>query len=110
MMQPSFPAGVIHNTTTNRYHPVVFYAAPKPSEAGESVVRHRSKGHHMEGFATMDEANAFIASQPTWRLYDVIWEWDGNEVPAIVFYFPLVEDGGIRRSTKNGETDECAKD
>jgi hypothetical protein len=88
-MPETFPASVIHNKATGRYHPVVFYPSPKPSEAGDTVVRHRSKCHHTEGFATMAEACEFITAQPTWRMYDVMWEWDGDGVPVIVFWFPL---------------------
>ncbi len=90
-MGAAFPAGVLRNTATGRFHPIVFYASPKPSEAGESIVRHRSKQHHTAGFATMDEAVEWIVAQPTWRPTGLVWVWDGEGVPAITHWFALAE-------------------
>ena len=70
-----FPAGVLRNTATGRFHPIVFYASPKPSEAGESIVRHRSKQHHTAGVATMNAAGlrgALISSATSSSAMDSI--------------------------------------
>lgn len=91
-MPETFPAGVLRNTATDRFHPIVFYPSPRPSEAGESVVRHRSKGHHTAGFDTLDEAIAFINARPTWRHTRLVWAWDGEGIPALTFSFPLPDD------------------
>lgn len=91
-MSETFPAGVLRNTATGRFHPIVFYPSPRPSEAGDLTVRHRSKGHHTAGFDTMDEAVAFIDARPTWRHTRLVWAWDGEGVPALTFSFPLPDD------------------
>ena len=84
-----YPTGMLKNTATGRFHPIVFRPAPMPggSDLDASAQRYKSLGHHTEGFATEDEAIASIKAQPTWDWTGVAWEWDGNDVPATVEWF-----------------------
>lgn len=90
------PTGVLHNTATGRYHPILFYAFPRPSEAGETLVRHRSMGHHTLGFETLEEAVAWISSRSDLRATGLVWEWDGTGTPAMTTLFEtsVARDGG----------------
>jgi len=89
---------MLHNTTTDRWHPIVFCEAPLPScDIGESPVRHKSSGHHTTGFATRDEALAACVAikaqmQPEaigdiQECLDKAFPWDGDGVPAMVVFF-----------------------
>lgn len=84
-------AGVLVNLATQRFHPIIFRPAPRPSEdvCVGRVCRHKSIGHHTEGFGTFDEAVAWIeADERYWPSYS-LHEWDGNEVPASIAFFPF---------------------
>ena len=85
-----YPVGMLHNTATGRYHPIVFRPAPMPSgaDAEMGAMRYRSRGHHTEGFATLAEADAHIAERPEWTASGLAWEWDGTGVPALTEWFP----------------------
>lgn len=87
----AFPAGVLHNTVRDRFHPVVFRPAPMPScvDVESGAMRHRSKMHHAEGFATLAEAEAHIAAHASWRATGIVWEWDGVAEPRITHWFTL---------------------
>ena len=82
-----FPTGLLHNTRTDRWHPVVFYASPLPSEAGERVCRHFSRETHTAGFATRAEAADFVRRQDDQRFVDAAWNWDGIEFRQFQWYF-----------------------
>jgi hypothetical protein len=43
-------------------------------------------GHHTEGFDTKDEAVAFIKSTPAMDLMVDTFEWDGEDIPAMVVW------------------------
>ena len=75
------PAGVLYNVETGRHHPVVFRPAPRPSDDGP-VIRYRSRGHHTEGFDTLEQAKAFMA-EVGWTDIGAVWNWDGSGVPAL---------------------------
>jgi hypothetical protein len=90
---------MLHNTKLNRWHPILFSEnpLPGPSEPGK-IVRHKSAGHHTEGFATQAEANADAeklairvretSGDGACRLMlDRVYEWDGTDVPAMVEFF-----------------------
>lgn len=90
MQQKPFPAGVLRNTKASLFHPIVFRRAPMPSEGGcdeNAVQRHKSIGHHTDGFATLAEAQAHIATQKNWEDKGVVWAWDGEESAHMVFWF-----------------------
>lgn len=75
-------AALLKNTRTGRFHPMPFRPSPRPSDDAEpgKVCRHRSIGHHTDGFASKDAALAFIQAEgwtPT-----VVYEWDGTGIPA----------------------------
>jgi hypothetical protein len=79
---------MLHNTGKDRWHPILFDAAPLPG--GESsIVRHRSRMHHTDGFDTREaaEKNArddLAQKIPGCRLaLERVIEWDGEGVPAL---------------------------
>jgi hypothetical protein len=96
---------LLHNPLAQRWHPVLFYESPLPGpDTPDKPVRHRSKGHHTEGFATREEALAYIETEmlpavrkisigePTLSC-DKAFPWDGDGVPAMVVYFSAPVDG-----------------
>lgn len=85
--QVIYPAGILINKKTRRFHPIVFRPAPRPSESFGEPCRHKSIGHHTEGFDTREEANAEIESQPSWNQTGCVWEWSGEDIPAFSWIF-----------------------
>ncbi len=90
-------AALIHDTSKDRWHPVLMEEKPLPGPDGpDKPVRHKSKGHHTTGFATREEAtdhvqnewprNEAIGTNFTDRT-DVVFEWDGEGIPAITCFF-----------------------
>ncbi len=85
----SYPTGILINTATGRFHPISFREAPFPGgQQPPGGRRHKSIGHHTEGFATMADAEAWIAANPD-RIEATgrTWQWDGKDVPAMVEFF-----------------------
>lgn len=82
------PAGILKNTKTGRFHPIVFRPGPRPSDDGD-IVRHKSLGHHPDGFETIDAARASLAERPGYKDSGLEWEWNGEETPAITCDFSL---------------------
>jgi hypothetical protein len=82
------PYGMLFNTKTNRYHPIVFRPAPLLSDE-TNYFRYKSKGHHTGGFDTIEEAKASINDK---EYYDtgMVWDWDGIDIPAMVQWFSKV--------------------
>ncbi len=84
-----FLAGMLHNTATGRYHPIIFRPAPSfmdgdgPSEHG----RFRSAFHHTAGFESEAEARAFVEANPGYVWTGTAWAWDGHGVPAMTAWF-----------------------
>jgi hypothetical protein len=89
-----FPVGMLHNTATNRYHPIVFRPAPSTSDGSgpAKAFRYRSKGHHTAGFDTKEEAMQNIAKQPAFEWSGLEWAWDGVEMPAMTWWFTFDDD------------------
>lgn len=83
----------LHNTATNRFHPILFKESPLPGGSGPS--RHKSVGHHTKGFDTRDEAIEEckrIAERQSAKLcVEKDFAWDGDDMPAMVVFFS--EDG-----------------
>ena len=86
---------MLHNTKTDRYHPIFFYESPLPGPPSkDKPVRHKSKMHHAGGFDTREEAMVSI-DDPKFeeqfgklaRCLDEDMEWDGEGVPAMVKFF-----------------------
>ena len=87
--------GILHNTKLDRYHPIWFCPAPMPSDADTdyNMLRHRSKGHHTEGFETLELAQAYITdacakSEGEHQDCGAVWSWDGEDIPAMTQWFP----------------------
>jgi hypothetical protein len=81
----------LHNTKTDRYHPILFEERQLPGGGGPT--RHKSRGHHTVGFDTRDEAIAEcvkMSENPDCggRLcVEKDFPWDGEGVPATVVFF-----------------------
>ena len=83
-VQMYFPAGLLHNTATNRWHPFFFRLSPRPSDSKDDVaMRFRSAAHHTDGFACLDDAKGYIQEQTKWKDTGAIWDWDGTGIPTI---------------------------
>jgi hypothetical protein len=81
----------LHNTKTDRFHPILFDERSLPGGSGPT--RHKSMGHHTVGFDTRDEAIAECqrmseSPQCGGRLcVEKDFAWDGEETPAMVVFF-----------------------
>jgi len=84
---------MLHNTLTNRWHPILFSESPLPgSPDADKPIRHKSRGHHTAGFDTREEALKWIdenkSKTPGSRLcLDKDFDWDGIDIPAMVVFF-----------------------
>jgi hypothetical protein len=90
--------GMLHNTQTDRYHPITFRYAPTPS----GVDRYKSGGHHTDGFTIRSEALDFINNVMSKHYpgftpcLEKDFHWDGEGIPAMVTYFSSVgADGNV---------------
>lgn len=92
---PLWIVGMLHNTARNRFHPITFRHSPTPSDdlAG-SFSRYKSGVHHTDGFIDQAEAAEFIRG--AWYFQELpqcvikiekCFAWDGEGVPAMVFFF-----------------------
>jgi hypothetical protein len=86
----SLHASIMLNQATGRFHPILYCSAPRPSETPVvgQVCRHKSRGHHDEGFATLPAAVEFIDQGPELWPTGIIEEWDGVESPCNTQYLP----------------------
>lgn len=102
-MTKNLHAATLHNIRTGRFHPILFRPAPRPSDAVGfgAPCRHRSAGHHTEGFPDKAASDAHIAENP--EIYwptGIVFAWDdaSGEVPAttmdLPFNTPLVVGDG----------------
>ncbi len=80
--------------------PILFQERPLPGpEVEGKLVRHKSFGHHTEGFDTREEALRSIddtsakMEQSSGRALAGDFEWDGEETPALVAFFEKNQDG-----------------
>lgn len=93
---------ILHNTKLDRYHPILFDERPLPGPPSpDKPIRHKSVGHHPDGFTTREEAIKHVeekviamreAGEPELKLAtlaDLVW--DGEGIPAMVAFF--VQDG-----------------
>jgi len=82
------PCGMLKNTATGRFHPIVFRYAPPPSgDLSGGFRRYKSIGHHTKGFDTLEEAITHVKEHSEWEWTEMVWEWDGEGVPAMVEWF-----------------------
>ena len=92
---------IVVNTATGQFHPIVFEEKPllgPPAE--DEPIRHKSKMHRTEGFATREEALAHVNDEVMPALKECSigepracveegsdFEWDGEDVPDFVHFF-----------------------
>ena len=89
----------LHNTKTDRYHPIAFQERPQPSyKPGDTLIRSKSMGHHTDGFDTREESLREcknIADKLGGKLCtSKDFAWDGEDVPAMIVFFGE-QDGEI---------------
>jgi hypothetical protein len=82
---------MLHNQKTGRWHPILFVGAPLPGGGGP--MRHRSKGHHTDGFDTREEADKTARKMSEKVsglrfLLDLPLAWDGLDIPSMTAFFP----------------------
>jgi hypothetical protein len=90
--------GIMHNQKLNRWHPILFTESPLPGpESPDKPIRHKSKGHHTEGFETRDAAlknceelarnmKKSVVAEAKLSV-DKDFEWDGVSIPAMTVFF-----------------------
>lgn len=100
---------LVHDATVNRWHPILYAESPLPGPPSSGKpVRHKSKCHHTQGFATREEGLAgakVLADQvvehglaPSVKMaVTEDLEWDGQDVPADVAFFTDLPDGTAKR-------------
>ena len=92
--------GLIHNAKLKRWHPIYYTENPLPGPPSpDKPVRHKSGGHHTEGFETRKAALADMnlkakqivdgAYAPSCAVCDNDLEWDGEGIPADVAFFKI---------------------
>ncbi len=91
--------GMLHNTKTNRWHPVIFQESSLPGPHSPSKpVRLKSVGHHTAGFDKREDALRDIEEKSQQMdpkpLVDVTEDikWDGESIPAMVGF---LTDGSL---------------
>jgi hypothetical protein len=102
---------MLRNVRANRWHPIVYYESPLPGPADtDKPVRHKSKGHHTEGFATREEAVAsakqlaeVVAKEcsDTGKCRLALEEdipWGGDGIPANMAFFVETADGKLKKA------------
>ncbi len=85
-------AAMLLNTTTNRYHPIIYQDNPLPGPIEDQKARRlKSKMHHTGGFDTFAEAVESVDSHPALqeiqiKQWEPVLEWDGEGIPADVCF------------------------
>ena len=96
----------LHNTKTNRFHPIIFVESPLPGPpSDDKPVRHKSKGHHTQGFdsrdAALSECRNIVdqikehAIGPPQLCIEKDFPWDGEDIPAMTVFFGTTESGVV---------------
>lgn len=100
---------LVHNQKLNRWHTIVYRESPLPGpDSPDKPMRHKSVGHHTEGFPTRDEAVADAQAMAKKIVAEGLWTtcklalgddlaWDGEDVPADVAFFAPNPDGTMKR-------------
>ncbi len=91
MLTQTFPTAILENTATKRFHPISYRLAPLPgNDTGQGgKFRHKSIGHHTDGFDTLESANQWIKENDNATYYKEIILWDGEGIPADIHWFEL---------------------
>lgn len=87
-----YPAGLLYNIRTNRYHPIIFRFAPTPGPLNNKPIqRHKSLAHHTDGFETKELAVSYIYESKYKFVYGLEFEWDSEKepIPAIITYLEV---------------------
>lgn len=88
---------ISQNMCTGRYHPFVWRLAPAPSsDPSDRVHRHKSLGHHTDGFGSYTEAVAFVKDKLSEDVdtaylstYDATDYWGEDEKPVRIAWFEV---------------------
>ena len=100
---------LLHNLKLNRWHTIVYEERPLPGpDSPDKPVRHKSFGHHTEGFTTREAAVADANEMAKKIVTEGLWSscklalgedmpWDGEDIPADVAFFAPNPDGTMKR-------------
>jgi hypothetical protein len=81
---------ILHNTVTDRWHPIEFYACPLPSDPEFNTPRHYSLGHHTDGIASKEAAIMYIRvlceQDGVSDCSDHVFAWDGSPLRGLCAY------------------------
>ncbi len=102
---------MLHNVRANRWHPILYYECPLPGPPDAAKpVRHKSKGHHTEGYTTREDAiigAKMVAAAVSKECSDTgkcrlaLEEdipWGGDGIPADVAFFVETADGKLKKA------------
>ncbi len=97
---PESIMAMLHNTATNKYHPILFGRSPLPSDDGEGAsCRYKSIGHHTAGFDDRSDAVAFSYVEMEKRdgglCLQKDFAWDSGDMPAMVVFFTRNQAGEL---------------
>lgn len=95
---------MLQNKATQRFHPILFWESPMPSQTLGSALRWKSKGHHTTGFNQRSDAvNAMMLlveqSHGMNKVGSVYYlddqkqdgHWSGDDTPTSVMFFNLAD-------------------
>lgn len=89
---------ILANMDTNRFHHILFAPSPFPGNPA-GLMRHRSVGHHTNGFdtveAALEDAGALAEKRSAVLVDDYGFEWDGKDVPAMTVFFEMDASGKV---------------
>ncbi|MCE6957637.1 hypothetical protein LAZ40_00945 [Cereibacter sphaeroides] len=80
---------LLHDKAADRWHPIIFRPSPRPSDDVDEgkYCRHRSSGHHTQGFPSKAEAVASMAEEQIFAT-GIVLAWDGQGIPATTLELP----------------------
>lgn len=98
---------LLFNQKLGRWHPIYYTEAPLPGPPSpDKPVRHRSRGHHTDGYATRPEAlegakaiGEALDKDCTGKCKYALAEdlaWDGEDIPADTAFFIDLPDGSVK--------------
>ncbi len=81
-----YPVGILRNTTTSRFHPLLFRHTngfeSNTSHKKENLLNFSAWGHHINGFETIEAAQGFVFSHGDYLYHpEFLEDWDGSKDP-----------------------------
>ncbi len=83
------PAGVLFNTKTKRFHPVIFSVKFSTEGCGNDRQCFHSKYHDEEGFDSLRDASKDIQNNGKLCNTYLQWDWSGDVIPNLICWFSV---------------------